>query len=185
MTGPYKSGEGDYRVGAAGRDVEIYVGRFSEDLRRVERWVKVTTDNHPDFFPDLWIDPAHRPEFNPDDVEVSNATGMVAAGPIVVDAQLTAVTQIPTLQSIAPYRQAMIVYGYKIVKLHQGIDPGPRILVHHWALRDDRTVAPRTSVGDTVRLALEPLDKHPELQGERVIMEMDGSGLPMFYQPPR
>ena len=58
MSGPYKAGEGDNRIGAAGREVEIYAGRFSADLRRVERWVKVTTDEQPDFFPDLWVDPA-------------------------------------------------------------------------------------------------------------------------------
>ena len=185
MSGPYKGGEGDNRIGAAGREVEIYAGRFSADLRRVERWVKVTTDEQPDFFPDLWIDPARPPAFNLDDVEAPHATAGVAAGPIVVDARLTAVTQTPTLQSIAPYRQALVVYAYEIVKVHQGTDPGPRILVHHWALRNDRTVAPGTRVGDTVRLAVEPFDAHPELQGERVIKDMEDPGLPMFYEPPR
>jgi hypothetical protein len=106
-------------------------------------------------------------------------------GPIVVDARLTAVTRSPTLQFIAPYRQALVVYVYEIVKVHQGINPGPRILVHHWALRDDRTVAPSTRIGETVRLAVEPFDTHSELQGERVIADMETLGLPMFYEPPR
>ena len=185
MSGPYKAGEGDNRIGAAGREVEIYAGRFSADLRRVERWVKVTTDEQSDFFPDLWIDPARPPAFNVDDVEAPHATAGVAAGPIVVDARLTAVTQTPTLQSIAPYRQALVVYAYEIVKVHQGTDPGPRILVHHWALRNDRTIAPGTRVGDTVHLAVEPFDAHPALQGERVIQDMEDPGWPRFYEPPR
>jgi hypothetical protein len=187
MSGPYKGGEGDNRIGAAGREVEIYAGRFSADLRRVERWVKVTTDEQPDFFPDLWVDPASPPQFSLDDVEAPSATvGMgIAASPIVVDARLTAVTQTPTLQSIAPYQQALVVYAYEIVKVHQGTDPGPRILVHHWALRNDRTVVPGTRLGDTVRLDVEPFDAHPELQGERVIMDMEDPGWPMFYEPPR
>ena len=185
MSGPYKGGEGNNRIGAAGREVEIYAGRFSADLRRVERWVQVTVDEQPDFFPDLWIDPAHPPAFNLDDVEAPNATAGVAAGPIVVDARLTAVTQTPTLQSIAPYRQALVVYAYEIVQVHEGTDPGPRLLVHHWALRNDRTVAPGTRVGDTVRLAVEPFDAHPDLQGERVINDVGDPGLPMFYEPPR
>ena len=163
--------------------MEIYAGRFSSDLRRVERWVKVTTDDGPDFFPDLWIDPATPPAFNPKDVEAPSATAGVAAGPIVVDARLTAVTRSPTLQSIAPYRQALVVYAYEIVKVHQGINPGPRILVHHWALRDGRTVAPGTRIGETVRLAVEPFATHSELQGERVIADMEALGLPMFYEP--
>jgi alginate O-acetyltransferase complex protein AlgJ len=185
MSGPYKVGEGDNRIRAGGREVEIYAGRFSADLRRVERWVKVTTDEQSDFFPDLWVDPAYPPAFNPDDVEAPSATAGVAASPIVVDARLTAVTRPPTLQSIAPYRQALVVYAYEIVQVHQGTDPGPRILVQHWALRNDRTVAPSTRVGDTVRLAVEPFDAHPELQGERVMKDMEDPGWPMFYEPPR
>ena len=96
---------------------------------------------------------------------------------------ITAVTRIPTLQSIAPYRQALVVYAYEIVQVHEGSDPGPRILVHHWALHNGRIVAPGTRVGDTVRLAVEPFDAHPDLQGERVIQDMeDPEGL-MFYEP--
>ena len=78
-----------------------------------------------------------------------------------------------------------MVYAYEIVKVHEGTDPGPRILVHHWALRNDRMVAPSTRVGDTVRLAVEPFDTHPELQGERVMKDMEDPGWPMFYEPPR
>lgn len=184
MTGPYKGGQGDNRIGAAGREVEIYVGRFSEDLRRVERWAQITADGQPDFFPDLWIDPARPPAFSPDNVEAPQAAASVAMGPIVVDARLTAVTRTPTLQSIAPYRQALVVYAYEVVKVHAGINPGPRILVHHWALHNDRTVVPRTRVGETVRLAVEPFDDHPELQGERVVKDMEESRLPLFYEPP-
>jgi hypothetical protein len=185
MSGPYKSGKGDNQIGAAGREVEIYAGRFSADLRRVERWVKVTMDDQPNVFPDLWVDPAHPPAFNPDDVEAPQAIVGGAAGPIVADARLTAVTPTPTLQSIAPYRQALVVYAYEIVQVHQGTDPGPHILVHHWALRNNHTVTPGTRVGDTVRLAVEPFDAHPELQGERVIKAMEDPGWPLFYEPPQ
>jgi alginate O-acetyltransferase complex protein AlgJ len=185
MSGPYKAGEGDNRIDAAGRGVEIYAGRFSADLQRVERWVKITTDAQPGFFPDLWVDPASPPAFNPGDVEAPSVTAGLAAGPIVVDARLTAVTPTPTLASIAPYRQALVVYAYEIVKVHAGTDPGPHILVHHWALHHNRTVAPSTRVGDMVRLAVEPFDAHPELQGERVMKAFEDAGLPMFYEPLR
>ena len=185
MSGPYKGGEGDNRIGAAGREVEIYAGRFSADLRRVERWVRVTADEQPDFFPNLWVDPSSSPAFSLDDVEAPNATFGLAASPIVVDARLIAVTQTPTLQSIAPYQRALVVYAYEIVKIHKGTAPGQHILVHHWALRNNRTVAPSKRVGDTVHLAVEPFDTHPELQGERVIMDIEDPGWPMFYEPPR
>ena len=185
MSGPYHGGEADIGIFGAGREVEIYAGRFSADFQRVERWVKVTLDEQPDFFPDLWIDPSRPVAFDPADIEAASAVAVVAAGPIVVDARLTALTPTPTLRSIAPYRQALVVFSYEIVKLHQGTDPGPSILVHHWAIRNDRNVAPGTRVGETVRLAVEPFAAHAELQGERVIKAMEGSGLPMFYEPPR
>jgi len=185
MSGPYKGGEGDNRIFAGGHEVEIYAGRFSADFKRVERWAKITTNGQPDFFPDLWIDPSSPVAFDPNDVEAPTSTARVAAGPIVVDARLTALTPAPSLRSIAPYRQALVVYAYEIVKVHQGNDPGPRILVHHWALRKDRNVAPATRIGEVVRLAVEPYDAHPELQGERVIKDVEDIGFPLFYEPAR
>jgi hypothetical protein len=185
MSGPYKEGQGENRIGRAGKEVEIYAGRFSPDLRRVERWAKITTDDGPDFFPDIWIDPTQPPAFNPNDVEApdTKATSVAATGPIVVDARLAAITHPPTMQAIAPYRQALVVYAYDIVQVHAGSVSAKRILVQHWALRDGRTIVPATRVGDTVRLALDPLSSHPELEGERVVKDMADSGLPVYYQP--
>lgn len=187
MSGPYKEGEGDNRIGQGGREVEIYVGRFSADLRRVERWAKITTDEESDFFPDVWINPNQPPAFNPNDVEAPNAhaKSTLATGPIVVDARLAAVTLPPTLQAIAPYRQALVVYAYEVVKVHSGTATSKRILVQHWALRDGRTVVPHTRVGEIVRLALNPVESHSELQGERVIKDMTDTALPTYYAAPR
>jgi hypothetical protein len=55
MTGPYNSGKGRGGLSAGGSQVEVYVGKFSEDFRTVESWVQVTHDDKPDFFPDVWI----------------------------------------------------------------------------------------------------------------------------------
>ncbi len=59
MTGPYKMGGGDNRIRAGGREIEIYLGKFSADFRKIERWIKVTHNEYADFFPDLWL--ANRP----------------------------------------------------------------------------------------------------------------------------
>lgn len=52
MTGPY-TGEsiGQSDTGK----VEVYLGRFDEDRRKVEKWLTVTGDQHGDSFPDLWV----------------------------------------------------------------------------------------------------------------------------------
>lgn len=58
MTGPYKAGEGDNRIRAGGREVEIYIGRFDPEFKRIERWSRATHNERGDFFPDLWVEPA-------------------------------------------------------------------------------------------------------------------------------
>ncbi len=181
MTGPYKGGEGDNRIGAVGEGVEIYVGRFSEDLTRVERWARVTADGTPDFFPDVWIDPSTPPAFDPSDVDPPESIrASTASGPIEVEARLRAVTRVPSLESIAPYRQALVVYAYDVLKVFEGGDPGARILVHHWAVRNERPVPIQGRVGDVVRLSLEPFESRPDLQGERVVSDLSDMGWPMY-----
>jgi len=55
MTGPYKLGEGNNRIRGGGRDVEIYLGKFSPDYKKIEKWIQVTRNQYADFFPDAWI----------------------------------------------------------------------------------------------------------------------------------
>ncbi|MDO9542641.1 MAG: LamG-like jellyroll fold domain-containing protein [Kiritimatiellia bacterium] len=55
MTGPYKLGTGNNRIRGGGKEVEIYLGRFSADFKKVERWIQVTHNQSADFFPDLWL----------------------------------------------------------------------------------------------------------------------------------
>jgi hypothetical protein len=63
MTGPYKRGEGSNRIRGGGKEVEIYLGKFSVDFKKVERWLRVTHNQSADFFPDLWL--AGRPASTP------------------------------------------------------------------------------------------------------------------------
>lgn len=57
VTGPYKVGEGSYRLPGGGADVEVYLGRFREDRRDVERWARVTFNAYANFYPDVWVQP--------------------------------------------------------------------------------------------------------------------------------
>ena len=56
MTGPYKIGGGDNRIRGGGTGVEIHLGRFSDDLGRIESWCRVTDNGKGDFQPDVWIE---------------------------------------------------------------------------------------------------------------------------------
>ncbi|HMP72533.1 MAG TPA: hypothetical protein PKE55_04645 [Kiritimatiellia bacterium] len=60
VTGPYKVGEGAYRLSGGGADVEVYLGRFSEDRREVAAWVRATFNAFANFYPDVWVEPDPR-----------------------------------------------------------------------------------------------------------------------------
>jgi len=51
ITGPFKG----KTIGDGGHSAEIYLGKFSAGLKKVETWVRVTEDGFGDFFPDVWI----------------------------------------------------------------------------------------------------------------------------------
>lgn len=57
ITGPYKVGEGSYRLPGGGTDVEVWLGRFTEDHRSIEHWVQVTNNDRANFYPDVWVEP--------------------------------------------------------------------------------------------------------------------------------
>jgi hypothetical protein len=51
VTGPYKVGEGAYRLPGGGAKVEIHLGRFSDDYRSIEHWVRATYNDYANFYP--------------------------------------------------------------------------------------------------------------------------------------
>ena len=56
MTGPYAGGKmGENNIGAGGLGVEVYIGKFSDELTSVAEWARVTDNNSADVFPDVWI----------------------------------------------------------------------------------------------------------------------------------
>jgi hypothetical protein len=53
VTGPFPDG-----VRRGGQGVEIYLGRFSPDFTAVEDWIRISRNEHADFYPQVWVDPA-------------------------------------------------------------------------------------------------------------------------------
>ena len=61
MTGPYTSGHKKIKLWDGADDVEIYIGKFNQEFREMDDWLKLTTSRVGEFFPDLWIaDGEHR-----------------------------------------------------------------------------------------------------------------------------
>jgi len=56
MTGPYVEGEGGNKITGGGKKVEVYIGRFSPDLKKVEDWFQLTHNKLADFYPEVWLE---------------------------------------------------------------------------------------------------------------------------------
>jgi hypothetical protein len=183
ISGPYNQG-GANQVRTGGRQAEIHLGRFSPDYSRIEAWARVTNNDGGDSYPDVWIDRENSPHAIPISRSlVTNDEAETAPGTIVVDARLAHVTPIPPPRSIAPYRHALGVNRYDVVKVVEGQFAAGRIYVAQWAIRDARVLAEASgrSVGTVSRLVLERYDAHPELEGERLLSDQSSGDEPLYY----
>ena len=176
LTGPHRR-EKPKGGQAGGEAEEIYVGRFEKGLTRIEQWVRVTHNDCADFFSDMWVEPVAEMGWVPTPVR-NRGTGEL----LVVQARLVETTMIPTLESIAPYRQALVVYAYEVENVATGAYRHARLLVAHWGLVAGE-VRPIPKIrSESYGMTLERLDDHLELEGERVIMDMKADNLPIYYE---
>ena len=190
MSGPYNQG-GANQVRSGGAQTEIWLGRFSDDFSRVEAWTKATSNAGGDSYPDVWIDTSKSPV----PTRPSGVIGPAAAttsGPgapqkggasrAIIDARLTHAGPIPTPPSILPYRHALVVNEYEVVKVVEGQYGAKTIQVAEWAIRDSKVLADaKKNPGATTRLTVERYDAHPELEGERLITDRGASDIPLYY----
>ena len=90
---------------------------------------------------------------------------------------------VPTPESIAPYRSALVVNRYEIVKVLEGTQAGRDLAVAQWAIRDARILdESRKAMGQVHRLTLERFEAHPELEGERLIQGSEVTKVPLSYE---
>ena len=181
MTGPYRVGGGDNRIRGGGAGVEVYVGRFNERLTAIEQWVQVTHDQHPDYFPDVWIDPRSDERVDGLPVQPDPGADTSHVERLVVEARLIEMTPVPTLASIAPYKQALIVHAYDVERVLAGTYPASRILVAHWAIKGEKTLPIDKRIAHSYTLTLDPYSRRKELEGERLVIDVADSRHPLYY----
>jgi hypothetical protein len=191
LTGPYNQG-GRNQVRSGGKQVEVYLGRFSDDFSRVEQWVRVTNNTGGDAHPDVWIDPARSPvprqprgPVGPPHARATPAgapAGRAARARLVLNVRLDRATPIPNPQTILPYRHALVVNEYDVMDVVQGTYPAKAIRIAQWAIRDSKILPDaKRLTGAAFTLTVEPYDAHPELEGERLLSDSERSTLPLFY----
>ena len=172
MSGPYDQG-GANQVRSGGKQAEIWLGRFRDDFTEIETWARVTNNAGGDSYPDVWIDRENSAHSQRASGRVGPAAGAGESKPLdrlVIDARLVTAGLVPTPESIAPYRHALVVSTYEIVTVIAGDQSGSRINVAQWAIRDARVLdESRRAEGQVYRLTVERYDAHPELEGERLI----------------
>ena len=201
ITGPYNRG-GANQVRSGGTQSEVWLGRFKQDFSGVEAWVQVTTNAGGDAYPDIWIDRngnphADRPSgpVGPAGAVAPEASGSTPrpagtnadAARATVEARLVHAGPIPTPSSILPYRHALVVNEYEVVRVINGSYGAPRsrarIRVAQWAIRDSAVLPEaRRTAGATGRFVVERFDAHPELEGERLITDLAASDQPLYYE---
>lgn len=107
--------------------------------------------------------------------------GRKAIPRVEVEARAVALTPIPDPAKIAPYRNALAVGEFEIMKVLKGRLGDKVLRVAQWALEDGKpTDLARLKVGEVRRLALEPMPEHPEFESEFVQDALDFSDAALF-----
>ncbi len=101
---------------------------------------------------------------------------------LLIEGSLLETTEIPAPESIGAYSRALVVNTYKVDKIIDGKYGEDRILVAEWAVLDRQII--RTYGQEREQLTLEKFSDHPELEGERQMMDLFEPDLEMYYRLP-
>ena len=113
---------------------------------------------------------------------VKRVTRPDAVDTILIEGHLLETTEIPAPDSIGAYSRALVVNTYKVDRVIDGVFEEDRILVAEWAVLDRKVV--RTYSQESEQLTLEKFSDHPELEGERQMMDIFEPDLEMYYRLP-
>lgn len=100
----------------------------------------------------------------------------------LIEGHLLETTEIPAPDSIGAYSRALVVNTYKVDRVIDGVFEEDRILVAEWAVLDRKVV--KTYSQESEQLTLEKFSDHPELEGERQMMDVFEPDLEMYYRLP-
>ena len=107
-----------------------------------------------------------------------------ATARLVVDATLQETTEIPSPDAIGAYSRALVVNTYAVNRVIDGKYTESRILVAEWAILDRNIIKSYQTPAQPEQLVLEKFADHPQLEGERQMMDVFEPELEMFYRLP-
>lgn len=101
---------------------------------------------------------------------------------LVVQGRLLETTEIPSPDAIGAYSRALVINTYSVDSVTEGEYNEDRILVAEWAVLDRKIIKEYANEVETETLTLEKFSDHPELEGERQMMDLFEPDLEMFYR---
>jgi hypothetical protein len=103
---------------------------------------------------------------------------------LIVEGTLQAMTDIPAPDAIGAYRRALVVNTYTVDRVLQGQYGEKRVLVAEWAILDRKIIKSYQTPAQSEQLVLEKFTDHPQLEGERQLMDVFEPDLDMYYRLP-
>lgn len=103
---------------------------------------------------------------------------------LIMEATLSETTEIPAPESIGAYSRALVVNSYQVDRMVYGEYGEDTIVVAEWAVLDRRIIRSYPENPASERLVLQKFDDHPELEGERQMMDIFEPDLDMYYRLP-
>jgi Concanavalin A-like lectin/glucanases superfamily len=110
--------------------------------------------------------------------------GEAADKPLVLEGTLLERTEIPAPDAIGAYSRALVVNTYKVDRVVQGEYSHERLLVAEWAILDRTVIKAYQEPTVSEQLVVEPFSRHPQLEGERQMMDVFEPDLEMYYRLP-
>ncbi len=104
---------------------------------------------------------------------------------LVVKGRLHETTEIPAPEAIGAYRRALVVNSYQVDQVVSGQYAKERILVAEWAILDREIIKQYRDPNPADQLVVEKFADHPELEGERQMMDIFEPDLEMYYRLPQ
>jgi len=111
--------------------------------------------------------------------------GETAPETLVFKGRLHETTEIPAPEAIGAYRRALVVNSYQVDQVVSGQYPKKKIMVAEWAILDRKIVKQYPDPIAAEQLIVEKFNDHPELEGERQMMDIFEPDLEIYYRLPQ
>lgn len=168
LTGPYPAGS-VARVGARGREAEVYLGWMNAGATEVERWQQITDNKEADFFPDVWVAGGESESL------VLGSAGEGQNEPVEVrkvKGSLVEASVIPAPEDLGAYKSCLVLCHYRLAD-------GEEVAAYHWGIRDRKVVPGAARVeGQIYELQLVPYASRKDLKGMRTAESLARFGFP-------